>query len=133
MNNLSILTLSATLIAIISLFGASVGLMNIMLVSVTERTMEIGLRKALGATKRQILLQFLIEAITICQLGGALGVLLGVAIGNLISSWLKSGFIIPWAWMAMSFFICLVVGILSGIYPARKAAKLDPIDALRYE
>jgi putative ABC transport system permease protein len=133
MDNLSILTLSATLIALISLFGASVGLMNIMLVSVTERTMEIGLRKALGATKRQILFQFLIEAVTICQLGGALGVILGVGIGNMISYWLQSGFIIPWGWMAMSILICLVVGIVSGIYPARKAAKLDPIEALRYE
>ncbi|MCS6985341.1 MAG: ABC transporter permease [Leptospiraceae bacterium] len=133
LENLKILTLSATLIAAISLFGASVGLMNIMLVSVTERTMEIGLRKALGATRRQILFQFLTEAITIGQLGGILGIILGLAIGNVIGYWLQSGFLIPWLWIGLSFVICLGVGIISGIYPARKAALLDPIEALRYE
>ncbi len=133
MDNLALLTLSATAIALITLFGASIGLMNIMLVSVTERTKEIGLRKALGATQNHILLQFLIEAIVICQLGGILGTLMGIGIGNLIGSFLGNEFIIPWNWVLLSFAICFVVGIISGLYPARKAAQLDPIEALRYE
>jgi putative ABC transport system permease protein len=133
MENLALLTLSATAIAIITLFGASIGLMNIMLVSVTERTKEIGLRKALGATKNHILFQFLVEAIVICQLGGLLGTILGISIGNLIGSFLGNEFIIPWNWVILSVVICFVVGVISGIYPARKAAQLDPIEALRYE
>ncbi|MCS7074585.1 MAG: FtsX-like permease family protein, partial [Bacteroidia bacterium] len=133
MDNLRILTWSATAIAIITLFGASIGLMNIMLVSVTERTKEIGLRKALGATPRQILIQFLTEAITICQLGGILGSMLGIAMGNAIGNLLKIDFMIPWAWIILSFAICFLVGLISGFYPARKAALLDPIEALRYE
>lgn len=133
MENLKILTLSATAISIITLFGAGIGLMNIMLVSVTERTMEIGLRKALGATRTQILIQFLTEAITICQLGGLLGVAAGVGIGRLIAYLLDVDFVIPWIWIVLGFVICLIVGVISGVYPARKAARLDPIDALRYE
>lgn len=133
MENLQILTLSATIISIITLFGASVGLMNIMLVSVTERTMEIGLRKAVGATKAQILTQFLVEAITICQMGGVLGVLAGVGAGRLISYFLEVEFVIPWGWVILGFSICTIIGVVSGVYPARKAARLDPIDSLRYE
>jgi len=133
MENISLLTLSATAIAIITLFGASISLMNIMLVSVTERTREIGLRKAIGATRSQILMQFLTEAITICQLGGLLGIALGVGIGLLISSLLGVAFVTPWLWIGMGIAICFVVGLASGIYPARKAASLDPIEALRYE
>ncbi len=133
MENLALLTLSATAIALITLFGASIGLMNIMLVSVTERTKEIGLRKALGATQNHILFQFLVEAIVICQLGGLLGTLLGIGIGNLIGSFLGNEFIIPWNWVLLAFVICFIVGVISGIYPARKAAQLDPIEALRYE
>ncbi len=133
MDNLRVLTLSATAIAIITLFGASIGLMNIMLVSVTERTREIGVRKSLGASKQHIMLQFLIEAITICQLGGIIGIGLGILIGNVISLLLGSGFIIPWLWMFMAFMVCFVVGIASGFYPARRAANLDPIESLRYE
>lgn len=133
MENLALLTLSATAIAMITLFGASIGLMNIMLVSVTERTKEIGLRKALGATQNHILFQFLIEAMVICQLGGILGALLGIGIGNLIGSFLGNEFIIPWNWVLLSIGICFVVGVISGLYPARKAAQLDPIEALRYE
>jgi len=133
MENLALLTLSATAIALITLFGASIGLMNIMLVSVTERTKEIGLRKALGATQNHILLQFLVEAVVICQLGGLMGTMLGIAIGNLIGAFLGNEFMIPWNWVILSFLICFVVGVISGIYPARKAAQLDPIEALRYE
>jgi putative ABC transport system permease protein len=121
-------------IGFITLLGASVALMNIMMVSVTERTQEIGIRKALGATPRRIRQQFLMEAIVICQIGGVLGILLGIAIGNAISSFIDVGtFVIPWTWMLVSMVVCVVVGILSGYYPAYKASRLDPIESLRYE
>lgn len=133
MENLALLTVSATVISLITLFGASIGLMNIMLVSVTERTREIGVRKSLGATKRQVQMQFLTEAITITQLGGLLGILLGVGIGSLVGLAIGAPFFIPWEWVGLGIAVCLVVGVLAGWYPARKASKLDPIDALRYE
>lgn len=121
-------------IGFITLLGASIGLMNIMLVSVTERTHEIGVRKALGATPRRIRLQFLVEAITICLLGGALGIVLGIAAGNSVAVFLGDGkFVIPWLWITIGLLICVVVGIFSGIYPAIKASKLDPVEALRFE
>jgi putative ABC transport system permease protein len=104
-----------------------------MLVSVTERTMEIGVRKAMGATSKHILAQFLTEAITICQIGGMLGILLGIGMGFGVSKWLQAGFVIPWVWIIVGIVVCFVVGIVSGIYPARRAARLDPIDSLRYE
>ena len=107
--------------------------MNIMLVSVTERTREIGIRKSLGATQQNIRQQFLMEAIIICQMGGIAGVVLGILIGNLVSSATGGGLIIPWLWMLLGFSLCFVVGVASGFYPAVKAAKLDPIEALRYE
>lgn len=132
-DNLSFVSVAATLIAIITLIGAAIGLMNIMLVSVTERTREIGVRKAIGATSKTIRNQFLIEAIVICQLGGMLGIVLGILMGNGVSMYFDQGFIIPWAWMILAAILCLVVGLLSGLIPAIKAAKLDPIDALRFE
>ncbi len=131
--NLSYVTIAATLIAIITLLGAAIGLMNIMLVSVTERTREIGVRKAIGATSESIRNQFLIEAVVICQLGGAFGIVLGIAIGNAVSFFFDQGFVIPWVWMILAAILCFVVGLLSGLIPAVKAAKLDPIDALRFE
>ena len=124
---------AAVLIGIITLFGAAIGLMNIMLVSVTERTMEIGVSKALGATRRTIRRQFLLEAIVICLLGGILGILLGILIGNLVSLVLGGGFVVPWIWILAGLLFCYVVGLISGLYPAIKASRLDPIEALRYE
>ena len=123
-------------IGFITLLGAAIALLNIMLVSVTERTREIGIRKSLGATPQRIREQFLIEAIVICILGGVGGVLLGLGIGNLIASVVsqgKGGFVVPWAWMGLGLVVCIAVGLFAGIYPAVQAAKLDPIEALRYE
>lgn len=132
-DNLSKVTLSATVIGFITLLGAAIGLMNIMLVSVTERTREIGVRKAIGAAASTIRNQFLIEAVVICQVGGVLGIIFGIVIGNLVANLVGSGFIIPWAWMLLGIALCVLVGLISGIYPAYKAAKLDPIESLRYE
>ena len=121
-------------IAFLALLGASIALMNIMLVSVTERTREIGIRKALGATARQIRLQFLLEAIVICVLGGTLGILLGIGAGNAVAVLAGSkSFLVPWLWVGVGLTICVTVGLLAGSYPAGKAAALDPIDSLRYE
>lgn len=126
--------LAGGIIAFLALLGASIALMNIMLVSVTERTREIGIRKALGATARQVRLQFLIEAIVICVLGGTLGILLGVAAGNGVAVLAgSSSFFVPWGWVGVGLTICVTVGLLAGSYPAGKAAALDPIDSLRYE
>lgn len=131
--DLRYITIAATVIGFITLLGAAIGLMNIMLVSVTERTREIGVRKAIGADMRTIRAQFLYEAITICIIGGIGGILLGILIGNLVSILIGGGFIVPWIWMAGGISICVVVGLVSGIYPAIKASRLDPIEALRYE
>ncbi|MCD4773836.1 MAG: ABC transporter permease [Bacteroidales bacterium] len=126
-------TLAATLIGFITLLGAAIGLMNIMLVSVTERTKEIGIRKATGATNRSIRNQFLVEAIVIAQMGGVLGIILGIAVGNIVSMVSGTAFIVPWMWILLGVVLCLIVALASGILPATKAAKLDPIESLRYE
>jgi putative ABC transport system permease protein len=123
----------ATAIGLITLFGAAIGLMNIMLVSVTERTREIGIRKAMGATRRTIRNQFLVEAIVIAQLGGIIGILAGIAAGNVMSYFIGSTFIIPWLWIVVAVILCFIVALASGILPANKAASLDPIESLRYE
>lgn len=131
--NLYKVKLGATIIGIITLLGAAIGLMNIMLVSVSERTREIGIRKAVGATRKIIRAQFLVEAVVICQIGGLAGTLFGIILGNLIAISFDISFIVPWDWIIMSIVLCLGVGALAGVYPAIKASKLDPIEALRFE
>jgi len=127
------LRLAAIGIGLITLVGAAIGLMNIMLVSVTERTREIGISKAIGANQRVILTQFLTEAVTISLMGGLVGILLGVLIGNVVTYLLGGTFLFPWSWITIAVVTCLVVGLASGLYPALKAARLDPIESLRYE
>ena len=133
LENIKMVSGVGTVIAIITLLGAAVSLMNIMLVSVTERTREIGLRKALGATAKQIKNQFLIEAVVICQIGGAGGIVLGLIIGNLVGVALGAGFVAPWEWMLLAVVVCIVVGLGAGLYPASRASRLDPIEALRFD
>ncbi|CAG0938313.1 Macrolide export ATP-binding/permease protein MacB [Candidatus Brocadiaceae bacterium] len=125
--------LGAVVVSAIALLAAGVGIMNIMLVSVTERTREIGIRKAIGAKKLQILFQFLTEAITLCIFGGIVGIVMGVGVGNLAGSFLEAQMAIPYNTIILGLFICVFVGIVFGTYPAIKAANLDPIEALRYE
>jgi putative ABC transport system permease protein len=120
-------------ISILTLLGAAIGLMNIMLVSVTERTREIGVRKAIGATPAVIRKQFLIEAVVICFIGGIAGIILGMAIGNLIAVGISGKFVVPWVWLFSAFVLCTIIGLASGFYPAKKASNLDPVEALRYE
>ncbi len=133
MENIKYVTLAATIIGLITLFGAAVGLMNIMLVSVTERTREIGVRKALGARKSVIRQQFLYESVIIGQMGGLMGILAGILIGNLVSLGMGSSFTIPWVWVIGGVLACFIVGMASGYLPAVKASAVDPIEALRYE
>src|SRR5205823_2027378 len=123
--------IGAAVISSIALLAAGIGIMNIMLVSVTERTREIGIRRAIGAKKRNILTQFIVEAIVLCEIGGVVGVILGVGGGNIAAYFLKVPPSVPLDWVGFGLLICSVVGILFGTYPAFKAANLDPIDALR--
>lgn len=133
LENIKWVTLAAIVIAFVTLAGASIGLMNIMLVSVTERTREIGIRKAIGGTPKIIRQQFLLEAIMICLIGGLTGIILGILIGNLVAILLGANFIVPWAWIMLGVVLCVSVGMISGLYPASKASRLDPVEALRYE
>ena len=131
--NMKYINLAAMLIGIVTLVGAAIGLMNIMLVSVTERTREIGVRKAVGAKPNTIKNQFLFESVMISQLGGIFGIILGILIGNLVSLMLKSSFVVPWIWVFAGIIVCFIVGVVSGYAPAVKAANVDPIEALRHE
>lgn len=131
--NLAFVAKAAAIVGFITLLGAAIALMNILLVAVAERTREIGVSKAIGAKNSTIRGQFLMESIVICQLGGILGIILGILVGNLVSVVFNSPFIIPWLWMIVGLAFCFLVGIASGVYPAYKAARLDPIEALRFE
>lgn len=133
MNSLGFLTVSVTIIGLITLIGAAIGLMNIMLVSVTERTKEVGLIKAIGGRSKTVRQQFLTEAVIISIMGALIGIVLGIGVGNLFSLVLDTGFVVPWNWVAYGIIICSAVGLLAGSYPAWKAGKLNPIEALRYE
>lgn len=129
----SVLYVGGAFIGLITLLGAGIGVMNIMLVSVTERTKEIGVRKAVGATRKAIVSQFLAEAIFICQIGGVLGMIFGIAAGNALAYVINASVVIP-IWSVLgSFFGMLLIGVVFGVYPAFKAAQLDPIESLRYE
>ncbi len=130
---LSYVKYATIVIGLLTLLGAGIGLMNIMLVSVNERTREIGISKALGASKRAIRMQFLTESITICMLGGILGIVLGVLMGNLVGMFLNAGFIMPWGWVIGGLVFTFIVGLGAGLYPAIMASELDPVEALRYE
>jgi putative ABC transport system permease protein len=125
--------LGALIVSLIALLAAGVGIMNIMLVSVTERTREIGIRKAIGAKRSSILVQFLIEAIILCLFGGLVGIIVGIGIGNFAGSFLNAQSAIPVDWVMIGISLCVTIGIIFGTYPAYKAANLDPIEALRYE
>ncbi|MBI3766787.1 MAG: FtsX-like permease family protein, partial [Ignavibacteriales bacterium] len=125
--------LGIMLVSAIALLAAGVGIMNIMLVSVTERTREIGIRKAIGARKTNILSQFVLEAVLVSELGGIIGIILGVICGNITAIFMEIPPIIPYDWVAIGFISCSIIGIIFGVYPAWKAANLDPIESLRYE
>lgn len=133
LENISYVTIGAIIIGLITLLGAAIGLMNIMLVQVNERTREIGISMALGATGSVIKRQFLTEAITICLIGGAFGILLGVLAGNGVASFFNVSFFVPWPWVIGGLALTFVTGLAAGYYPSVKASKLDPIEALRYE
>lgn len=133
LDSISVISWAALFIGIITLLGSVIGLMNIMLVSVAERTREIGVNKALGARSSTIKQQFLTESVLISLIGGLTGIILGILIGNLFGLLFETAFIVPWGWIIMGITLCTLVGVISGIYPALKAAKLDPIVALRYE
>jgi putative ABC transport system permease protein len=120
-------------VSCIALLAAGVGIMNIMLVSVTERTREIGIRKAIGAQQSDVLSQFIIEAVILCQIGGIIGIVLGILGGNIVGLMLNVPAVVPWEWVGIGLMVCTIVGLVFGVYPAWKASALDPIEALRYE
>ena len=128
-----VVSVGAFVISFIALVAAGIGIMNIMLVSVTERTKEIGVRKSIGARSRDILRQFLTEAVLISEAGGVVGIILGVIFGNLLAAWLQADLIFPFGWALVGLIVCSAIGIGFGFYPAYRAAALDPIEALRYE
>lgn len=132
-SSLGAITTAAAFIGLITLFGAAIGLMNIMLVAVNERTREIGLVKAVGGKSKSIRTQFLLESVFISLIGAVLGIILGVIVGNVVGLFLHTGFVIPWGWVVIGIVVCSAVGLFAGLYPAVKAARLDPIVALRYE
>jgi putative ABC transport system permease protein len=133
MKNLGFLQYATIAIALITLIGAAIGLMNIMLVAVNERTKEIGLIKSLGGKAIDVRAQFLWESIIISLMGAFAGIIAGILFGNVVAVLLKTGFVVPWLWVIAGVLVCSLVGLLAGLYPAYKAAKLDPIVALRYE
>jgi putative ABC transport system permease protein len=133
MKNLGFLKYATLAIALITLIGAAIGLMNIMLVAVNERTKEIGLIKSLGGKSAEIRAQFLWESILISLMGAVVGIVAGILFGNIVALLLKTGFVVPWAWVIAGVLVCSLVGLIAGLYPAYKASKLDPIVALRYE
>ena len=133
LNVAGVVSIGAFVISFIALVAAGIGIMNIMLVSVTERTKEIGVRKSIGARSRDILRQFLAEAVFISEAGGILGIILGVVGGDLLALWLKVDVIFPYGWAIAGLIVCSAIGIGFGFYPAYRAAALDPIEALRYE
>jgi len=133
MRNLSFITIATVLIGVITLAGAAIGLMNIMLVAVTERTKEIGLVKAIGGKRWNIQTQFLLESIIISLFGAVIGIVLGIIVGNIAGLLLSTSFVIPWNWVVAGVVICSLVGLGAGLYPAIKASRLNPIEALRYE
>lgn len=133
LENIRFLSLATIVIGFLTLIGAGVGLMNIMLVSVNERTREIGVSKSLGATRKIIFTQFLTEATTICVVGGVVGIILGLIFGNIIALFLKAGFVLAINWVIFGLIFCTIIGLLAGLYPAIRASRLNPVDALRYE
>jgi putative ABC transport system permease protein len=128
-----VVRIGAFVISLIALIAAGIGIMNIMLVSVTERTKEIGIRKSIGARSRDILRQFLTEAVFISEAGGIVGILLGIIVGDLLAAWLQAELIFPYGWAIAGLLVCSAIGIGFGFYPAYRAASLDPIEALRFE
>jgi putative ABC transport system permease protein len=125
--------LGVAVVSSIALIAAGIGIMNIMLVSVTERTREIGIRRAIGAKKRNIMAQFIVEAVVLCEVGGVIGVVLGILGGNAVAFFMKVPPAVPFDWIVLGLAICSAVGVIFGTYPAFKAANLDPIESLRYE